>query len=285
MSSSIVETVSAAARPTGQTASPDFEAIKTRQQATWAAGDFGQIGVRLQIVGETLCEAADLQAGDRVLDVAAGNGNASLAAARRFAEVTSTDYVPELLEQGRLRAAADRLDIAFEIADAERLPFADASFDVVLSTFGVMFAPNHPRAAAELLRVVRAGGRIALANWTPEGFLGALFTVMSRHVPGPAGLASPMAWGSESRLRELFAGASKLHVNKRRYAFRFYSAEHWVEFFRAYYGPTHKAFAALDPDRQRELHADLVDLLRRHNSGGPDTLVIQAEYLEVVITK
>jgi ubiquinone/menaquinone biosynthesis C-methylase UbiE len=261
---------------------PDFDAIKARQQATWASGDYGQIGVRLQIVGESLCEAVDLRAGERVLDVAAGNGNASLAAA----EVTSTDYVPSLLEHGRQRAEADRLPIAFQLADVERLPFPDASFDVVLSTFGVMFAPNQPRAAAELLRVLKRGGRIGLANWTPEGFLGGLFKVIGAFVPPPTGIASPMAWGTESRLRELFGPeASGVLATRKTYTFRYRSAEHWVEIFRTYYGPTHKAFAALDEAGQRRLHAALVDFLRGQNTHAGDSLAIPAEYLEVVISK
>jgi ubiquinone/menaquinone biosynthesis C-methylase UbiE len=264
----------------------DFEAIKARQQATWAAGDFGQIGVRLQIVGELLCEAVDLLATDRVLDVAAGNGNASLAAARRFADVTSTDYVPELLEQARRRAEADRLPMRFEVADAEQMPFSDDTFDVVLSTYGVMFAPNQERAAAELLRVVKPGGRIGLANWTPEGFLGALFGVVSRFAPPPAGLRSPMEWGSETRLVELFGPhATDLRTQRRTYAFRYRSAEHWIDVFRTNYGPTHKAFAALDPAGQAGFHAALVELLRSHNKSGNGALVVPAEYLEVVIRK
>jgi len=273
-------------RPADRPAAPDLEAIKTRQQATWASGDFGHVGVRLQIVGETLCEAVDLLAGERVVDVAAGNGNASLAAARRFALVTSTDYVPALLEQGRQRAEAERLAVAFQVADAERLPFPDDSFDVALSTYGVMFAPNQGRAAAELLRVVRPGGRIGLASWTPEGFLGRLFKLMSAYAPSPAGLASPMAWGTEWRLMELFGlRASDIRTTRRTYAFRYRSAEHWVEFFRAYYGPTHKAFAALDEAGQRALRAALLDLLRGENSHAGDALVVPAEYLEAVITK
>lgn len=264
----------------------DLEAIKVRQQAVWASGDFGQVGVRLQIVGESLCEAADVLAGERVLDVAAGNGNASLAAARRFAEVTSTDYVPALLEQGRLRATADRLEIAFHPADAERLPFPDASFDVALSTFGVMFAPDQKRAAAELLRVVRPGGRIGLASWTPEGFLGKLFETMSAFVPPPAGLPSPMAWGSAAALAGLFGpGASDIRSTVRTYAFRFRSARHWVEFFRAHYGPTHKAFAALDAAGQEALSAALVELLDRWNVNGGEALVVPGEYLETVIRR
>lgn len=267
-------------------APPDLVAIKARQQATWASGDFGHVGVRLQIVGESLCEAVNLLAGETVLDVAAGNGNASLAAARRFADVTSTDYVPALLDQGRIRAAADRLQIAFQPADAERLPFPDGSFDVVLSTFGVMFAPDQPRAASELARVARRGGRIGLACWTPEGFLGRLFETMSAFVPPPAGLASPMAWGSEARLAELFGGrVSEIRSTRRTYAFRFRSAEHWVEFFRAFYGPTQKAFAALDGARQEALESALVDLLRDWNTNRGEALVVPADYLETVLRK
>lgn len=270
----------------GPPSAPDYAGIKTRQQATWAAGDFGRIGVTLQIVGETLCEAVDVAAGERVLDVAAGNGNASLAAARRFAEVTSTDYVPSLLEQGRRRAEADGLPVTFQVADAERLPFADGSFDAALSTFGVMFAPDQERAAAELLRVVRPGGRIGLANWTSEGFLGALFRVMATFVPPPVGVRSPMGWGSEPRIVELFGRrAAGIHTSRKTYAFRYRSAEHWVEFFRTYYGPTHKAFAALDEAGQRVLQAALVDLLRVYNTHRGGALVVPAEYLEVVITK
>jgi SAM-dependent methyltransferase len=266
---------------------PDYAAIKTRQQATWASGDFGIIGTTLSIVGESLCEAVDLCAGERVLDVAAGNGNATLAAARRFADVTSTDYVPDLLEQGKKRAEADRLAVKFEVADAENLPYADASFDVVLSTFGAMFAPDQARTARELLRVVRGGGRIGLANWTPEGFLGDLFRVMAKFVPPPAGLASPMRWGSEPGLVELFGPyARDIRSARRDFMFRYLSAEHFVDLFRRYYGPTHKAFAGLDAARQNELHAALVELLTRHNRAGErNALVIPGEYLEVVVVK
>ena len=213
--------------------------------------------MRLQIVGESLCEAVDLLATDKVLDVAAGNGNASLAAARHFADVTSTDYVAELLEQGKRRAEADRLPIKFQVADAEDLPFPDGSFDVVLSTFGVMFAPNQEKAASELLRVVKTGGRIGLANWTPEGFIGALFKVMSAHVPPPAGLRSPMEWGTETRLVELFGPhVADIRTQRKAYTFRYHSPRHWIDIFRTYYGPTHRAFAALDeagqgPSRMR----------------------------------
>lgn len=265
---------------------PDFEAIKTRQQATWAAGDFGQIGVRLQIVGESVCEAVDLLSTERVLDVAAGNGNASLAAARRFADVTSTDYVPALLEQGRRRAEADGLPMTFQFADAENLPFEDESFDVVLSTFGVMFAPNQERAAAEMMRVLRRGGRIGLASWTPDGFIGRLFEVVGRFVPPPAGVRSPMAWGDRDRVVEMFEShGATVKVERKTYVFRYRSAEHWIATFRAYYGPMHKAFAALSEEKQEEFHAALLELLGRAETvkGGP--LVIPATYLEVVVTK
>jgi len=264
----------------------DFRAIKARQQATWAAGDFGQVGVRLQLVGETLAEAVGVEAGEKVLDVAAGNGNASLAAARRFADVTSTDYVPELLDQGRRRAEADRLPIEFEVADAEALPYPDASFDVVLSTFGVMFAPNQERAAAELLRVVRPGGRIGLASWTPDGFVGRLLKVVGSFVPPPAGLRPPSAWGTETRLVELFGpGARDISTERKVFPFRYASEEHWFEFFRTYYGPTNRAFAALDDARQRTFRVELMALARQWNRSDRGTLVAPAEYLEAVITR
>jgi ubiquinone/menaquinone biosynthesis C-methylase UbiE len=273
-------------RPAPAPAGMDFEGVKTRQQATWASGDFGRIGVSLQIVGESLCEAVDLLATESVLDVAAGNGNASLAAARRFARVTSTDYVPELLAQGRRRAEADRLEMVFQVADAEQLPFPDASFDVVLSTFGVMFAPDQERAGKELLRVVRPGGRIGLASWTAQGFIGRLFQLVSAFVPPPAGLRSPMAWGDETRLVELFGPeAQGIRTERKSFVFRYRSAEHWVEFFRAYYGPTHRAFAALDAAGQRGLEAALLDFLRASNRSPCEALVIPGEYLETVISK
>lgn len=265
---------------------PDLVAIKAKQQATWASGDFAVIGTTLQIVGESLCEAVDLHAGEHVLDVAAGNGNATLAAARRFAEVTSTDYVPALLDRGRARAAAERLPVTFLEADAEALPFPDASFDVVLSTYGVMFAPDQDRAAAEMARVCRPGGRIGLANWTPDGFIGALFKVVGRHVPPPAGLRSPALWGTEERLRELFGReATSIAATPRVFNFRYRSAAHWVEIFRTLYGPVHKAFLALDPPRQEALEGDLLDLLAGFDRGGAAGLVVPAEYLEVVITR
>jgi ubiquinone/menaquinone biosynthesis C-methylase UbiE len=264
----------------------DFNAIKLRQQATWASGDFAIIGTTLQIVGESLAEAADVRAGERVLDVAAGNGNASLAAARRFAHVTSTDYVPHLLEKAAARASAEGLAISFEVADAENLPFPDGAFDVVLSTFGAMFTPEHHRAARELLRVTRSGGRIGLANWTPEGFLGELFRVVGGFVAPPQGTRSPVMWGSEAYIVELFGPqAADLRCARRHFNFRYRSAAHWLEVFRSFYGPTHKAFGALDAARQAQLSTAITELLGRWNVAGPDSLVVPGEYLEIVVTK
>ena len=264
----------------------DFAAIKQRQQATWASGDFAIIGTTLQIVGETLAEAVNVRAGERVLDVAAGNGNASLAAARRFAQVTSTDYVPHLLEKGAARASAEGLEITFAVADAENLPYPDAAFDVVLSTFGVMFTPEPRRAASELLRVSRPGARIGMANWTPQGFLGDLFGLLTTFVAPPPGVPSPMIWGSEPHLVGLFGPYSADTQCARRYFnFRYRSAVHWIDTFRSFYGPIHKAYAALAPARQARLTAALTELLERTNLAGSDSLVVPAEYLEVVITK
>ena len=271
---------------TVQSLAPDLAAIKQRQQATWASGDFAVIGTTLQIVGESLAEAADIRAGERVLDVAAGNGNATLAAARRFAHVTSTDYVSTLLDKGRERARAEALPVTFQVADAEALPFADASFDAALSTFGVMFAPDHPRAARELLRVVKSGGRIGLANWTPEGFIGRLFKVIGAHVPPPAGLKSPALWGTLAHLAELFdVSPAQIRCERRVFNFRYRSPAHWVQVFRDFYGPTHKAFAALDARGQQALESDITTLLEAMNVAGPGSLVVPGEYLEVVITK
>lgn len=262
---------------------PDFAAIKTKQRATWGSGDFGIIGTTLQIVGETLCEAVDLRAGARVLDVAAGNGNCSLAAARRWCDVTSTDYVPSLLEDGRRRAAGERLDLRFEEADAEALPYADRSFDYVLSSYGVMFAPDHARCAAELVRVCRRGGRIGLANWTPRGFIGRLFGVVGRHVPSPAGVTSPARWGDESYLRTLFPNVARLDVTPRDFVFRYRSPQHWIDVFRTWYGPVHKAFGALDAAGQARLEQDLLALIAEFNTSGDETMIVPAEYAEVVI--
>jgi SAM-dependent methyltransferase len=264
----------------------DLKAVKSRQHATWSSGDYAVIGTTLAITGELLCEAVELRPNQRVLDVAAGNGNATLAAARRWADVTSTDYVVTLLERARERAAAERLSITFQEGDAERLPFADASFDVVLSTFGVMFAPDQEQAARELLRVCRAGGKIGLSNWTPDGFIGHVFRTIGKYVPPPPGVKSPALWGTEQRLRELFgAGISDLTITRRLFVFRYRSAQHWLQVFRTYYGPVLKAFAALDEEGQAGLAGDLTDLLQRFNQGGTDTLAVPSEYLEVVATR
>jgi ubiquinone/menaquinone biosynthesis C-methylase UbiE len=264
----------------------DFTAIKQRQQATWASGDFAIVGTTLQIVGETLAEAVDVRAGETVLDVAAGNGNATLAAARRFAKVTSTDYVPHLLEKGAARARAEGLDVRFQVADAEALPFESGSFDVALSTFGAMFTPEHHKAANEMMRVVRSGGRIGMANWTPEGFIGQLFRVIGSYLPPPAGTKSPALWGTEPRIVELFGKeATDIRCERRIFNFRYQSAAHWIEVFRNFYGPTHKAYAALDSARQEKLTRDITALLEGLNVAGSSSLVVPAEYLEVVITK
>jgi ubiquinone/menaquinone biosynthesis C-methylase UbiE len=266
------------------TAAPDYAAIKQRQQATWAAGDYAVIGTTLQIVGERLCEAVDLCAGERVLDVAAGNGNATLAAARRFANVTSTDYVGALLDRAKERAGAERLAVTFQTADAEALPFADGSFDVALSTFGVMFTPNQEAAAAELFRVVRKGGRIGFANWTPDGFIGQLFKTLGRHLTPPTGVKSPALWGTEARLAELFPDG-QVKASRQHFNFRYKSPEHWVDIFKSYYGPMNRAFAALDGEKRDALQSDVLALLRRTNRGGTDTLVVPSEYLEVVVIR
>ena len=265
---------------------PDFAEIKQRQQATWASGDFAVIGTTLQIVGETLAEAVDVRAGERVLDVAAGNGNATLAAARRFARVTSTDYVPALLDKGSERARSEGLSVRFQVADAEDLPFDDGSFDVVLSTFGAMFTPDHARPAREMLRVLRNGGRIGLANWTPEGFIGRLFKVIGVYLPPPAGLKSPALWGTEPHIVELFgARAGQIHCQRRYFKFRYRSVAHWVQVFRDFYGPVHKAFAALDEAARPALERDIVALLEQMNTASAGSLVVPGEYLEVVVTK
>jgi ubiquinone/menaquinone biosynthesis C-methylase UbiE len=263
----------------------DLAAIKGRQKAAWSSGDYALIGTTLQIVGETLCEAVDLRSGERVLDVAAGNGNATLAAARRFADVTSTDYVGALLERGQERADAERLAVTFEVADAEDLPFVDGSFDVVLSTFGVMFTPSHERAAAELLRVCRPGGRIALANWTPDGFIGMLFKTIGKYVPPAPGMKSPALWGSRAHLDMLFGGNAAVAATAKTFTFRYCSPEHWVEVFRTYYGPVLKAFEAIDVETRPELEAELYALIDTFNVAEDGTLVVPSEYLEVIITK
>ncbi|CCE11973.1 Methyltransferase type 11 [Bradyrhizobium sp. STM 3843] len=264
----------------------DLGALKLRQHSAWSSGDYAIVGTTLQIVGETLCEALDLRAGQKVLDVAAGNGNATLAAARRWCSVVSTDYVPALLERGRLRAAADGLPVEFREADAEALPFEDGVFDVVLSTFGVMFTPDQDRAAAELARVCKRGGKIGLANWTPDGFIGQVFKTLGSYLPPPAGAKSPALWGKASRIEEMFgAEASSIRCEPLHFVFRYRTPGHFLDVFRTYYGPMLKAFAALDTLRQDALHRDLLALIARHNRAEDGTMVVPSEYLEVVVTK
>jgi ubiquinone/menaquinone biosynthesis C-methylase UbiE len=263
---------------------PDYTAIKTRQQAAWASGDYAVVGTTLQIVGEQLCETIDLKPGSKVLDVAAGNGNATLAAARRFCDVTSTDYVDTLLAKGQQRAEAENLAVTFAVADVEALPYADASFDYVLSTFGVMFAPNHAQSAAEMLRVVRKGGRIGLANWTPQSFIGQVFKTLGKHVAPPKGVFSPALWGDHAHLDGLFAG-HRIEVTERAFNFRYRSPEHFLDIFRTYYGPVHKAFLALDDAGRVALAADLTALMRTLNRSTDGTLLIASAYAEVIIEK
>lgn len=275
-----------AASATLTAARPDLAAIKARQQATWSTGDYSVVGATVQIVAELLCQAVDLRPGESVLDVATGSGNTALAAARCFADVAAVDYVPSLLARGRDRAAAERLAVDFRDGDAEALPFADASFDVVLSTFGVMFAPDHQRAADELLRVCRPGGRIGLASWTPDGVLGETFRLIGKHLPPPAGLEPAVAWGSDGHLRKLFgSGARAIACRRQTFTFRYRSFAHWLDLFRTFYGPMHRAFAALDADRQAALTNDLQQLLTSRNRSGDATLLFPGDYLEVVVTR
>ena len=264
----------------------DLKALKTRQQAAWSSGDYAVIGTTLQIVGEELCEALDVRSGQQVLDVAAGNGNASLAAARRWCDVVATDYVPALLERARERARAERLDMQFREADAEALPFPDGSFDVVVSVFGVMFTPDQDRAAAELTRVCKRGGKIGLANWTPGGFIGQLFKTIGRHVPPAPGAKSPALWGTRARIAELFEpAAASIASAQRNFVFRYRSPAHWLSIFKSYYGPVLKTFVALDPAAQAALDRDLFALVDQFNRSADASMVVPSEYLEIVITR
>ena len=277
---------SVAGRPEQAPVPADLTAVKTRQHGAWSSGDYAVVGTTLQIVGEQLCEALDLRAGQKVLDVAAGNGNVTLAAARRWCEVVSTDYVPVLLERGRERAAAERLDIEFRQADAEALPFAADSFDIVVSTFGVMFTPDQERAADELIRVCKPGGKIGLANWTPDGFIGQLFKTIGKYLPPPAGVKSPALWGTEARINEMFGGrTSSIVAGRRAFVFRYRSPQHWLEVFKTYYGPLLKAFTALEPSTQQALARDLTALIEQFNRSGDGSMVVPSEYLEIVITR
>ncbi len=264
----------------------DLAAVKTKQQAAWSSGDYAIVGATLQIIGEDLCEAMDLRSGQKVLDVAAGNGNVTLAAARRWCDVTSTDYVPALLAKGRERAEAEGWAIDFKEADAEALPFANESFDAIVSTLGVMFTANHDKAAAEMLRVCKRGGKIGMANWTPDGFVGQLFKTIGKHMPPPPGVKSPALWGTQAHLAHLFeAKAASLQIASKEFTFRYRSAQHWIDVFRNYYGPVHKTFGALPPAGQAALASDLLALIERFNRAKDGTMVVPSEYLEVVITR
>jgi ubiquinone/menaquinone biosynthesis C-methylase UbiE len=266
---------------------PELAAVKRRQQDTWASADFSVVAARIVYQAEHLCETADLQAGWRVLNVATGSGNAAIAAARRGCEVVGIDYVSALLERGRTRAAAEHLDVRFVEGDAEKLNFPDASFDAVISIYGVMFAPDHRRAAAELGRVCRPGGRIALASWTPDGFIGETFRVFSHYLPPAPGLQPPVRWGEEAYLESLFEGvAASITSHRRTAVFRFRSAEENVDFFRTYYGPTLRAFESLEPSRRESLRNDLLALARRYDRNrGTGPVAITADYLETVIDR
>ncbi len=272
--------------PPNQPPAPDLAAIKAKQQVTWSSGDYAAVGITIQMVSESLCEAVDLRSGSRVLDVATGNGNTAIAAARRHADVIGVDYVPSLLQLGRGRAAAERLKVEFRDGDCEALPFEDAQFDYVLSTFGVMFAPDHVRSASELLRVCKPGGKIGLCNWTPDCLIGQMFKLMSGFVPPPAGITSPLAWGTKPHLDELFgASASRIEIQRKQFVFRYRSAEHWLEVFRTSYGPTLKAFETLTPARQAELSHALIAFMQAANRSGDATLVVPSDYAEIVITR
>jgi ubiquinone/menaquinone biosynthesis C-methylase UbiE len=269
-----------------QQVQPDLEALKARQHGAWSSGDYAIVGTTLQIVGEELCEALDIRAGQKVLDVAAGNGNVSLAAARRWCDVVSTDYVPALLARGKLRAEADGVTMEFKEEDAEALSFGDAAFDVVVSTFGVMFTPNQDRAAAELARVCRRGGKIGLANWTPDGFIGQVFKTLGKYLPPPPGAKSPALWGTEARIKEMFgSSASAIRAERRHFVFRYRSPEHFMDVFKNYYGPMLKAFAALDAANQQKLNHDLIALVGTMNRANDGTMIVPSEYLEIVIVR
>ncbi len=272
--------------PTTTKPAPDLKAVKSKQQAAWSSGDYAIVGTTLQIVGEQLAEAMDLRAGQKVLDIAAGNGNVTLAAARRWCDVTSTDYVESLLARGRQRAEAEGLRVDFRIADAEALPFGDGAFDAVVSTFGAMFSPDQDSTSVEMLRVCRSGGKIGLANWTPDGFIGQMFKVIGKHLPPPAGVKSPALWGTRAWMEQTFGAAATVIVAKPRvFTFRYRSPQHFLDIFRDYYGPMLKAFEALDAAGQKGLARDIIALIGELNTARDGTMVVPGEYLEVVVTR
>ncbi len=266
-------------------AAPDYSAIKTKQNAAWSSGDYAKIGMTLQITGEKLAEAADSIPGSKVLDVAGGNGNATLAFARRWCAVTSTDYVQNLLDDGRARAKAEGVEVTFQTADAEKLPFENGAFDIVTSTFGVMFTPNQKQAASELIRVCRPGGKIALANWTPESFIGVLFKTLGKHVPPPPGVQSPAQWGKKEWIEETFASDGDISMTMENFNFRYLSPDHFVDFFRTFYGPVHKAFLALGEAEQEELESDILETIAQFNVATDGSMIVPSEYAQIVITR
>jgi SAM-dependent methyltransferase len=266
---------------------PDLQAITQIQQSIWSEGDFAMVANLVYFPSERLAEALEIVPDERVLDVASGSGNAAIAAARRaWGNTVSSDFVPELLERGRERAAAERLEIEFVVADAQDLPFDDASFDVTVSVYGAMFAPDQEKTASELLRVTKPGGRIGMANWTPEGDVGGMFKTISKHAPPPPGIDPPVLWGTEDRLRELFGdGISDLRVERQISRQTFRSPDHYIEFFRTYFGPAKMAFARVGADGEQALEDDLRTFLAEHNAAGERALVLEAEYLEVIATR
>lgn len=269
-------------------APPDLAAVKCRQQATWASGDFSVVAARIVLQAELLCEAVNPQAGWRVLDVATGSGNAAIAAARRGCKAVGADYVPGLLESGRVRAKAEHLDVEFVEGDAENLPFPNGSFDAVISIYGAMFAPDHRKVAAELARVCRPEGVIGLASWTPNGYIGEMFRLVAKYIPPVAGLTPPVRWGDASYLRELFGDKiSSMSSHVRTAVMRFPSAQDNVNFFRKYYGPTLKTFETLPIQRRAALEAEMIDLIHRfdRNGGNGGPVAIAADYLESVIVR
>ena len=271
---------------TGIATTPDLAAIKQRQQATWASGNYHMIGTQILLQSELLIETLDVHSTDRVLDVATGSGNAALAAARRGCKVVGIDYVPALLERARQRAEAEAVEVAFVEGDAEALPFENEAFDVVASVFGAMFAPNQEQTAKELARVCRRGGRIGLIAHTPEGFIGQLFKTIAKHVPPPAGLRSPIQWGTEERLRELFGDVlADIQAVKREMVFRYRSPQAWIDYWRSWYGPTLKAFDAVGESGRAALEHDLLELIARFNRADDGTMIVPNEYLEAVIVK
>lgn len=268
------------------TANTDFAAIKAKQNVAWGSGDYSKVGVTLQITGEELAEAMDIRPGAKVLDVAAGNGNATLAFARRFCDVTSTDYVEALLKASGKRAKAEGLFVSYKVADAENLPFEEQAFDAVVSTFGVMFTPNQHQSAAELQRVVKSGGKIGMANWTPDSFIGLLFKIIGKHVPPPAGVNSPAMWGNRTWIDETFGeDCDVVSFQRKNFMFRYRSAEHFLEYFRTFYGPMQKAFEALDTAGQAALQDDILGLVAKFDISTDDTLCISSEYAQIIVER